>query len=83
MRQIAEASTEQSQGLGKINSTLNNLDQTTPHNATMAEKTTAATPALLLESERLTETAGKFIIQGSQDGQGRYEGRGAPARAAL
>ncbi|WP_413718821.1 methyl-accepting chemotaxis protein [Silicimonas sp. MF1-12-2] len=83
VRQIAEASTEQSHGLGEINSALNNLDQTTQHNAAMAEETTAATQALLLESERLTETAGKFIVRGNQDGQSRFERQGVTARAAV
>jgi methyl-accepting chemotaxis protein len=62
VRQIAEASIEQSNGLGEINAALNNLDQTTQHNAAMAEETTAATQSLLLEAQKLTETAGYFTI---------------------
>ena len=63
VRQIAEASVEQSNGLGEINSALNNLDQTTQHNAAMAEETTAATQSLLLEAQKLTEAAGHFTIE--------------------
>jgi methyl-accepting chemotaxis protein len=42
---------------------LNNLDQTTQHNAAMAEETTAATQSLLLEAQKLTDATGHFTIE--------------------
>lgn len=82
VRQIAEASIEQSNGLGEINAALNNLDQTTQHNAAMAEETTAATQSLLLEAQKLTETAGYFTI-GDVGMATSRTGMGAAAPAAV
>ena len=79
--QIAEAAAEQSNGLGEINSALNNLDQTTQHNAAMAEETTAATQALLSEAQTLSEAAGRFSLSETDSGAlGR--GRAETARRA-
>lgn len=59
---IAEATAEQSHGLGEINDALNQLDQATQHNAAMAEETSAAARALSDEAENLNETTNEFKL---------------------
>ncbi|SFR10612.1 methyl-accepting chemotaxis protein [Poseidonocella sedimentorum] len=60
--QIAQASVEQAGGLQEINSSVNQLDQATQHNAAMAEETTAASQLLAQEATRLTDTTKQFKV---------------------
>ncbi|GEO83922.1 MULTISPECIES: methyl-accepting chemotaxis protein [Alphaproteobacteria] len=59
---IANASREQSQRLGEINASVNDLDQVTQQNAAMVEETTAAAFALASEADGLTEQVSSFSI---------------------
>ena len=80
--QIADASNEQSNGLGEINSALRNLEQTTQHNVAMVEETTAATQSLLTEAETLTRTAARFRIRAGSDHHDRRTGGRNALRSA-
>jgi methyl-accepting chemotaxis protein len=59
--EIARGTAEQAQGLGEINSGVNNLDSVTQKNAAMAEESTAATLSLEKEVGLLTATMGAFV----------------------
>ena len=59
---IAQASREQSQRLGEINASVNDLDQVTQQNAAMVEETTASAFALANEADGLTEQVNSFAI---------------------
>ncbi len=71
---IAQASREQSQRLGEINASVNDLDQVTQQNAAMVEETTASAFALANEADGLTEQVNSFAID--------HVSRAAPRRAA-
>jgi methyl-accepting chemotaxis protein len=51
--EVAEASKEQSIGIGQINSAMNEMDQVTQSNAAVSEETASAASALFGEAERL------------------------------
>ncbi|MBA3039252.1 MAG: methyl-accepting chemotaxis protein [Alphaproteobacteria bacterium] len=68
---IADASREQSQRLGEINASVNDLDQVTQQNAAMVEETTAAAFALASEADGLTEQVSSFAIDHAAHGQAR------------
>ncbi|KGL00369.1 MULTISPECIES: methyl-accepting chemotaxis protein [Thalassobacter] len=57
---IANSATEQSVGLGEINTAMANLETTTQHNAAMSEETTAATLSLSSESNELVAVTTRF-----------------------
>ncbi len=59
---IAEASVEQSLGLGEINAGMSQLDNVTQQNAAMVEETTAAGHLLHSETQRLSELMQQFQI---------------------
>ncbi len=59
---IATASREQSQRLGEINASVNDLDQVTQQNAAMVEETTASAFALASEADGLTDQVSSFSI---------------------
>lgn len=60
--EIATSSKEQSSGLVEVNSAMGQLDQVTQQNAAMFEETTAASHALLLETQELNKALGVFEI---------------------
>ncbi|MBU2359253.1 MAG: PAS domain-containing protein [Alphaproteobacteria bacterium] len=69
---IADSSALQSTNLGDINSSLNQLDQSTQQNAARLEETTAASESLRKDAVSLVETVAYFKVdetgpQGSQD----------------
>ena len=57
---IANSATEQSVGLGEINTAMADLETTTQHNAAMSEETTAATLSLSSESNALVAVTTRF-----------------------
>jgi methyl-accepting chemotaxis protein len=68
---IADASREQSQRLGEINASVNDLDQVTQQNAAMVEETTAAAFALASEADGLTQQVNSFAIDHAPRGPAR------------
>jgi methyl-accepting chemotaxis protein len=58
--EIAASSREQSQGLAQVNTAVNEMDKVTQQNAAMVEQSTAASHALLSESEALGESVRIF-----------------------
>ncbi len=62
--EIAASSREQSLGLAQVNTAVNEMDKVTQQNAAMVEQSTAASHALLSESESLGESV--RIFQTSQ-----------------
>lgn len=60
MTAIAGAAKEQAIGLSEVNSAVNQLDQVTQQNAAMVEESTAASNALLNETEGLRQSLSRF-----------------------
>ncbi len=58
--EISSSSTEQSQGVGQINSAVNNLDQTTQQNAALVEETSAAAESLRQQAQQLAQAVSAF-----------------------
>ncbi|MEN3791148.1 methyl-accepting chemotaxis protein [Fulvimarina sp. MAC3] len=59
---ISEAASGQSTGLGEVNTTVTDMDQTTQQNAAMVEETTAATYQLAEEAKHLGLLIAKFAL---------------------
>ncbi|WP_339107100.1 methyl-accepting chemotaxis protein [Thioclava sp. GXIMD4216] len=59
---IATSAKEQASGLSEINTSVNQLDQVTQHNAAMFEETTAASQSLSQSANALNETTRRFSI---------------------
>jgi methyl-accepting chemotaxis protein len=59
---IATTSSEQATGIGEINQSVTEMDQTTQQNAAMFEETTAATQSLALEAQKLSDAIAAFTI---------------------
>jgi methyl-accepting chemotaxis protein len=60
---IAAQALDQSATLKQVNTTIIEIDQTTQHNAALAEETTAACRSLSQESERLAELVAVFNLR--------------------
>ncbi|WP_413711697.1 methyl-accepting chemotaxis protein [Rhizobium sp. Rhizsp82] len=73
MESIATSSREQNVGLGEVNSAVNLLDQTTQQNAAMVEQSTAASTALAIESAKLRELVGGFLLPTTNAPSSRFE----------
>lgn len=65
MSNIAEGASEQSVGLGEINTGMTQLDQVTQQNAAMVEESTAASHLLRSDSGKLSNLVAHFQIGGS------------------
>ena len=63
MKAIAGAAKEQAIGLSEVNSAVNQLDQVTQQNAGMVEESTAASNALLNETEELGQSLSRFATR--------------------
>ncbi len=74
--EIAASAQEQAAGLDQINTAINHMDQVTQQNAAMVEESTAASRALVLETEELSGLVGRFQL-GT-----RASAAPAPVRAA-
>ncbi|WP_339112944.1 methyl-accepting chemotaxis protein [Thioclava sp. GXIMD2076] len=59
---IATSAKEQASGLSEINTSVNQLDQVTQHNAAMFEETTAASQSLSQSANALNETTRRFAL---------------------
>lgn len=67
--EIAQASTEQSQGIGQLNSAVSQMDKITQSNASNAEETAAAAEELTAQasSMRSTVTSLENVVRGERD----------------
>jgi len=80
MDEIAQASAEQSSGLGQVNAAVLQMDAATQQNAALVEEAAAASQALqeraarlaeLVSTFRLGQERGSAAVQGSRDGRGQ------------
>jgi methyl-accepting chemotaxis protein len=60
--EITAAATEQSEGIGQVNGSMNTLDQMTQQNAALVEQSAAAAESLRDQATRLTGVVGQFKI---------------------
>ena len=60
--EITAASSEQSQGIGQVNSAINQLDQMTQQNAALVEESAAAAESLKHQAQRLMEVVATFRL---------------------
>src|SRR5207237_4430446 len=60
--EITAASTEQSEGIGQVNTSVTQLDQMTQQNAALVEESAAAAESLKEQAVRLTELVGMFKL---------------------
>ena len=63
---IANASTEQSAGVGQVNQSLAELDQTTHRNAAVAEESAASAKAMAVQATGLVDAVSIFRLAGGQ-----------------
>ncbi len=61
---ISASAQEQATGLHQVNSAINDMDQVTQQNAAMVEQSTAASHALVQESQGLAESVARFRVGG-------------------
>jgi methyl-accepting chemotaxis protein len=60
--EITHAATEQSQGIGQVNTAVAQLDQVTQQNAALVEESAAAAESLKLQARQLAETVQRFRV---------------------
>jgi methyl-accepting chemotaxis protein len=63
--EITAAAAEQSDGIGQINGSVNQLDQMTQQNAALVEQSAAAAESLKEQASRLAQVVGTFRLDGS------------------
>ena len=78
--EIAASAQEQADGLGQVNTAINQMDQVTQQNAAMVEESTAASHSLLQEANELARLLGRFNISQSGEDYGHQPAR--PTRQA-
>jgi len=61
--EITTAASEQSDGIGQVNQSVNQLDQMTQQNAALVEQSTAAAESLKDQAARLAQAVGSFRLQ--------------------
>jgi methyl-accepting chemotaxis protein len=60
--EITAAAAEQSDGIGQVNTAVNNLDQMTQQNAALVEESAAAAESLKDQAHKLAQVIGAFRI---------------------
>jgi methyl-accepting chemotaxis protein len=60
--EITAAAAEQSDGIGQVNTAVNNLDQMTQQNAALVEESAAAAESLKDQAHRLAESIARFRV---------------------
>ena len=78
MGQIASASTEQTDGIGRVNGAISEMNNMTQQNAAMVEQAAAAAASLQEQASRLEDMVGVFKLNDVPP----QLGRGTPALAA-
>ncbi|MBD9393578.1 methyl-accepting chemotaxis protein [Acidovorax sp. ACV01] len=63
--EIRSATSEQSQGIAQVNTTMNQLDQMTQQNSALVEQSTAAADSLREQAMKLTQVVALFRVNGS------------------
>jgi methyl-accepting chemotaxis protein len=63
--EITAAASEQSDGIGQVNGSVNQLDQMTQQNAALVEQSAAAAESLKEQASRLAQVVGTFKLDGS------------------
>ncbi|HEY1091035.1 MAG TPA: methyl-accepting chemotaxis protein [Burkholderiaceae bacterium] len=63
MAEISASTVEQSQGIGRVNSAVGQLDQMTQQNAALVEESAAAAESLKDQAQKLAEVVGSFRLQ--------------------
>ena len=63
--EISSAASEQSDGIGQVNTAISELDQMTQQNAALVEESTAASLSLGDQAQRLGEVVGTFRLPSS------------------
>jgi methyl-accepting chemotaxis protein len=64
--EITHASSEQSSGIGQVNTAVSELDRATQQNAALVEESTAAAHSLREQAQRLNETMKVFRVEAAQ-----------------
>jgi methyl-accepting chemotaxis protein len=78
MTQIADASREQSGGIGQVNKAMNQMEQVTQHNAALVEEAAAAAESLREQAAGLVEAMALFKLVGEGGRPPKASGRQAP-----
>jgi methyl-accepting chemotaxis protein len=60
--EITAASTEQSDGIGQVNTSVTQLDQMTQQNAALVEESAAAAESLKIQAQQLAQMVGRFRL---------------------
>jgi methyl-accepting chemotaxis protein len=63
--EITAASTEQSDGIGQVNTAVTQLDQMTQQNAALVEESAAAAESLKDQTVRLSQAVSVFRLEGT------------------
>jgi len=63
--EVTAASSEQSQGIGQVNTAVNQLDQMTQQNAALVEESAAAAESLKDQAQRLMQVVATFRLDGN------------------
>src|ERR1700754_2001186 len=67
MAEIAASSSEQRDGIGQVNTAVNQLDQMTQQNAALVEESAAAAGSLRDQAQRLSEVVSVFNVGSARD----------------
>ncbi|MBT9513583.1 MAG: methyl-accepting chemotaxis protein, partial [Acidovorax sp.] len=81
--EITAASGEQSDGIGQVNTAVNQLDQMTQQNAALVEESAAAAQSLRDQATRLAGAVQVFKLRHHSAGAGDYAGDGYGGMPAL
>jgi len=79
--EISSASTEQSEGIASVNTSVVQLDQMTQQNAALVEESAAAAESLKEQAQRLVEAVAVFRVAGSEPVRKASTPKPAPATA--
>jgi methyl-accepting chemotaxis protein len=64
IRQISDATVEQSSGIGQVNQAVTSLDQMTQQNAALVEQSTSAAETLRVQAQQLAQAVSVFKLTG-------------------
>jgi aerotaxis receptor len=81
--EVANASSEQADGIGQVNQAVAHLDSATQQNAAMVEQAAATAQRLAEQADVLDEAVRLFTVAGAQDARGAVSKAVRPADRAL
>ena len=81
--EVANASSEQADGIGQVNQAVSHLDSATQQNAAMVEQAAATAQRLAEQADVLDEAVRLFTVAGAQDAGGAASKAARPAARAL